>query len=159
MPATPITASTRYFPPGTRQVYWVPTIANYLSPTRAELNAGTDLSPQVDTMNGWSLTSAPVDTPDMGSRFTSQVPGRLTSSTNDITMYNDASSNDARGLLVRDINGYIVTLWEGDTTGKKMDVWPVRVMAQAMDTTVDDPGKCTFSFAVTKIPATNVTIP
>ena len=159
MVATPLTPTTRYFPPGIRRVYWVPTIGNYLAPTRAELNAGTDLTGEIETMSGWSVTSNTVDVPDMGSRFTSQVPGRLTSATNDLTCYNSQNSNDARTLLIRDINGFIVLLWEGDVSGQKMDVFPVRVMAQAVDSTVEDPGKTTFSFAATKLPATNVVIP
>jgi len=159
MPATPLTPTTRYFPPGTRKIYWVPTIANYLAPTRAELNAGTDLSAEVSAMSGWSVTSNTVDTPDMGSRFTSQVPGRLTSATNDVTLYNSQNSNDARSLLARDLNGYMVLLWEGDVTGQKMDVFPVRVMAQALDSATDNPGATTYSFAATKLPAINVTIP
>lgn len=159
MPPTPLTPTTRYFPPGIRKVYWVVTISNYLAPTRAELNAGTDLSAEVETMSGWSVTSAAVDVPDMGSRFTSQVPGRLTSATNEITIYNSQNSNDARTLMLRDANGFMVLLWEGDVTGQKMDVFPVRVMSQAVDSTVDDPGKTTFGFAVTRLPATNATIP
>ena len=159
MPATPLTPTTRYFPPGTRKLYWVVTIANYNAPTRAELNAGTDLSAEIATMNGWSLAGSTVDTPDMGSRFTSQVPGRLTSANNDITVYLSQNSVDARTLLPRDTNGFMVCLWEGDVTGQKMDVFPARVVTQAVDTTVDDPGQVTISFAVTKIPAINLTIP
>lgn len=159
MVATPLTPTIRYFPPGTRRVYWVPTISNYLAPSRAELNAGTDLSAELAAMSGWSVTSATVDTPDMGSRFTSQVPGRLTSASNDITLYNSQNSADARTLLTRDLNGFIVNLWEGDVAGQKMDVFPVRIMAQAVDSTVDDPGQTTYSFAATKLPAVNVTIP
>lgn len=159
MPPAPLTPTTRYFPPGIRKVYWVPTIANYLAPTRAELNAGTDLSGEIETMTGWSLAGATVDVPDMGSRFTSQVPGRLTSATNDLTAYMSQNSNDIRTLLPRDTNGYIVCLWEGDVSGQKMDVFPVRVITQANDTTVEDPGKTTISFAITKIPAILATIP
>lgn len=159
MPATPLTPTVRYFPPGTRKVYWLPACSNYFAPTRAELNAGTDVSAEVSALSGWSVASATVDTPDMGSRFTSQVPGRLTSATNDITCYTSQNSNDARTLFVRDLNGFVVLLWEGDVTGLKMDVFPVRVTTQAMDTTVDNPGTCTFSFAATKIPASNLSIP
>jgi hypothetical protein len=140
-------------------VYWVPTIANYNAPTRAELNAGTDLSGEIETMTGWSLAGATVDVPDMGSRFTSQVPGRLTSAQNDITAYMSQNSNDIRTLLPRDTNGFIVCLWEGDVSTQKMDVFPVRVITQANDTTVEDPGKTTISFAITKIPAILITIP
>ena len=41
MPATPLTVTDRYVAPETTVTYWVDTMANYLSPTRAELNAGT----------------------------------------------------------------------------------------------------------------------
>ena len=138
---------------------WVVTISNYLAPTRAEINAGTDISAQVETVNGWSLQGAMVDVPDMGSRFTSQVPGRLTSPTNDVTAYLSQNSIDIRGLLPRDANGYMVCLWEGDVVGNQMDVFPARVVTQAVDTTVDDPGKVTISFAITRLPAINLSIP
>ena len=159
MPAPPLIPSTRYFPPGIRAMVWVVTIANYLVPTRAEINAGTDLSAQIETVNGWSLQGAMVDVPDMGSRFTSQVPGRLTSPTNDVTCYLSQNSIDVRGLLPRDTNGFMVCAWEGDVPGNKMDVFPARVVTQAVDTTVDDPGKVTISFAITRLPAINLTIP
>jgi hypothetical protein len=97
--------------------------------------------------------------PDMGSRFTSQVPGRLTSPTNDVTCYLSQNSIDVRGLLPRDTNGYMVCMWEGDVPGNKMDVFPARVVTQAVDTTVDDPGKVTVSFAISRLPAINLTIP
>jgi hypothetical protein len=159
MAATPLTPTLRYFPPGTRKVYWLVSCANYLAPTRTELNAGTDLSAELSAMTGWSVTSATVDTPDMGSRFTSQIPGRLTSSTNDITFYTSQNSDDARSLLPRDTNGFMVLLWEGDVSGQYMDVFPVRVTTQAMDSAVDNPAGVVISFAATKIPATRVVIP
>jgi hypothetical protein len=40
-----------------------------------------------------------------------------------------------------------------------MDIFPARVVTQAVDTTVDDPGKVTISFAITRLPAINVAIP
>jgi len=159
MPAPPLIPSTRYFAPGIRALVWVTTMANYLVPTRAEINAGTDLSAQVATINGWSLQGAMVDVPDMGSRFTSQVPGRLTSPTNDVTLYLSQNSIDGRGLLPRDTNGFMVCMWEGDVPGNKMDVFPARVVTQAVDTTVDDSGKVTISFAISRLPAINQTIP
>lgn len=159
MAPPPLSPTIRYFPPGTRKVYWVVTISNYLAPTRAEINAGVDLSAEISALNGWSLTSASVDTPDMGSRFTSQVPGRLSSSTNEITCYMSQNSIDARQVMTRDANGYVILLWEGDVAGQKMDVFPVRVQAQAPDSATDNPGTCTFSYAATRLPAIGITIP
>jgi hypothetical protein len=159
MAATPLTPTLRYYPPGIRRIYWLPACANYLAPTRAELDAGTDLSAEVSALTGWSVTSATVDTPDMGSRFTSQIPGALTSASNDITVYTSSNSNDARTLLLRDTNGFVVLMWEGDFAGQRMDVFPVRVTAQAMDSAVANPGAVTISFAATRLPASNLVIP
>ena len=159
MPPAPLTPTLRYFPPGVRKTYWMLTTANYLAPTRAELNAGVDLTAEIMAMSGWSVSSDTVDTPDMASRFTSQIPGRTNASGSDITCYLSSNSTDVRSVLPRDQAGYIVQLWEGDVTGQKMDVFPVKVTTQAVDTTVDDPGQVTISFSVTKIPATNLTIP
>jgi|SRR5215469_13033277 len=159
MPPAPLNATTRYLAVGLRKIYWVPTIANYLSPTRSELNAGTDLTAEVETMTGWSLQGSVIDTPDMGTTFTSQVPGRRTSPQNDITSYLSQNSNDIRSLLPAATSGYMVILWEGDVSGQKMDVFPARVVTQANDPNPEDPGKTTISFAITKIPAIYVPIP
>jgi len=159
MAATPLTPTLRYYVTGTRRTYWLPACANYLAPTRAELNAGTDLTAEINAMTGWSIASAMVDTPDMGSRFTTQIPGALTSASNDITFYTSSNSNDVRSLLLRDLSGFIVLLWEGDVAGLKMDVFPVRITTQAMDTTITNPGMVTVSFAASRVPATNLIIP
>lgn len=159
MAPTPLTPTTRYFPPGTRKVYWITTAASYLAPTRGELNAGTDLSAEVAAMAGWAINSATADTPDMGSRFTSQIPARLDANGSQITFYLSQNSSDVRTLLPRDVNGYVVVLWEGDVTGQKMDVFPVRVMTDANETNTETPGQTTVMFSVTKLPAINVTIP
>jgi hypothetical protein len=140
-------------------VYFVAAFANYLAPTRAELNAGTDLSAQISALTGWAMVANMVDTHDMGSKFTSQVGGRLTSAANDITCYLSQNSIDARSLLPRGATGYIVLLWEGDVPGNKMTIFPVTVTSQAPDTVTDNPGTATFSFAASRIAAENLTIP
>jgi hypothetical protein len=159
MPATPLTPTSRYLAVGQRKVYWVPTIANTAAPTRAELNAGTDLSAELQAATGWSLQGSTLDTPDMGTTFTSQVPGRRTSPSNDLTFYLDTSSNDVRSLLTVNANGFIVWLWEGDVTGRRMDVFAVRVVTQANDANMENAGSVTISFAVTKIPQIYLSVP
>ena len=161
MPAPPISPTRRYLPPGIRKVYYVLAIANYLLPTRAELNAGLDLTGEIPEggMTGWSLQGSTVDVADMGSKFTSQVIGRLTSATNTIDQYLDSGANDVRKLLPRTTVGYIVHFPEGDISGQLMDVFPIQVLSLAIDTNSADPGKISVQFAITKIPAISVTIP
>jgi hypothetical protein len=136
----------------------VAAIANKNAPTRAELNAGVDLSAEIAAASGWALVANMVDMPDLGSRFTSQVGGRLTSGPNDLTMYLSANGVDARSLLPRGTTGFIVTLLEGDNTGGKMNVFPVVVTSQAPDMS-ENAGQATWSFAVSSLPVENLTIP
>ena len=60
MTATPISATVRYIPEGVTHFYWVTTMASYLTPTLAELDAGVDLTPEVAAAGNWGTTSAAV---------------------------------------------------------------------------------------------------
>lgn len=159
MVATPITSSLRYIPPGTRHYYWVASIASKAAPTRGELNAGTDLTGEIQAVAGFSVESVQVDTPDLLNSFIAKIPGRTQSPDSSITMYASSNSTDARTLMPRNTSGFIVAFPEGDIAGQKMDVFPVKVSAAATDTATEDPGKIMFSFSITSAPVQNVTIP
>ena len=159
MTAPPISASARYIPEGLTHYYFVAAIANYLSPTRAELNAGTDLTPEVASTGDWGITSAVIATPDLATLFESQIPGKVSVSNSTINMYADSTSADVRTLLPRGTVGYIVKFPEGDVTGRKMDVFPVKVGSQAKPTALTNPSDIIFTFYVTKTPAENVAVP
>lgn len=159
MPATPIAASSRYIPEGVTHYYFVTTIASYTAPTRAELNAGTDLTPEIAATGNWGITSALVDAPDLATLFTAQVSGKITVDGPTIDMYADSTSADVRTLLPRGTTGYIVKFPEGDVTGRKMDIFPVKVTAQPKPTNLGNPSVINLQFAVTKVPAENVAVP
>ena len=159
MPPSPLTATLRYIPPGTRKIYWVTTIANYLSPTRGELNAGIDLTNEIATINGFTVAAATVDTPDLSTRFTAKIPGRITSDNSSIMFYASSTSSDVRTVLPRDTAGFLVFLWEGDVTSQKMDIFPAKVTAQSLAGDMENPQQVDIEFAITKVPALNVTIP
>ncbi len=161
MAAPAISASTRYINPGTTKIYWVVTIANKAAPTRGELNAGTDLTSQLQSNDGWLVTSDQVEAPDMDTRFTATIPGRTKADDSSLTMYADTTGTDARSLMPRDTNGFVVWMDGGDVTGRKMDVFPVRVssVGKARSVGGDDPATIQFQFAITSQPAEDVTIP
>lgn len=159
MTATPLSPSQRYFPPGTRAVYWVPAIASISAPTRAELDAGTDLTGEIAAMAGFAVSSATVSTPDLRTRFAPDIPGQITATGSSITLYMSEDSTDVRELMPRDTAGFVVILWEGDVAGRKMDVYPVTVTAQPKDASVTNAAQITVDFAVTAEPAENVTVP
>lgn len=160
MPAPAITASTRYFDPETTKVYYVASIANKAAPTRAELNAGTDLSREVADITGWNVTGEQIPTPDLGTLFTSQIPGRTTSDDSSLTFYADKAGVDARGTLPRGTNGFIVWLDGGDTANNKMDVYPIRVRSNGkMRSLSNEAARIQIQFSITSEPAENVTVP
>ncbi|MCM1972331.1 hypothetical protein [Streptomyces sp. G1] len=159
MVATPISSSTRYIPPGTRAYYWVPSISNKAAPSRMELDAGTDLTGEIAEVSGFQTTSESTDTPDLGSRFTSKIPGRITADDSSITLYASEDSQDVRQLLPRDASGFVVQFPEGDVAGRTMDVFPVKVSSAPKETSIEDPGKIMVQFTVTSEPEENVTVP
>jgi hypothetical protein len=159
MPASPIGASARYIPEGVTKYNWLPACANTAAPTRAEINAGTDLTPEIATTGNWGIISGTIDAPDLATTFTAQIGGKVTIDGPTIDMYADGTSTDVRTLLPRGTVGFILKLPEGDVAGRKADVFAVKVLAQAKPTNFTNPSVIQLQFAVTKNPNESVTVP
>ena len=155
----PLGASSRYFVAGTRQVSWVPTIANINSPTSAELSAGTDLTGQIGAIAGFDESVNFVAAPDMGSRYEPQIAGRIQSQNSSISFYASSNSSDVRNLLTLNLAGYIVIYTEGIATGNKMNVFPVTVGSVAPDPNMEAVALILVSFGITKQPVFYAAIP
>ena len=134
-------------------------MATYTAPSRAELNAGTNLTPEVAGTGNWAVTSGAVDTPDLLTTFTSQIPGKITVDGSTLDMYSDDNQADARTLMPRNAVGFIVKFPGGDITGRKMTVFPVKVGSAGEPTPFGAPTVLNFIYYCTKIPAENITVP
>jgi hypothetical protein len=158
-PAEPV----KFFAVGTTKILFCATIANKNSPTRAELTAGIPLCEpdrdDVSAINGWTVTSNLIDSPSYGSRFTSKIAGRTEVSDSSLTFYQDITGADVREVLPRDTAGYVVIMWGGDAPASKMDVFPVTVSSVGKSGPDNAAADLTIDFAVTSIPAEDVTIP
>ena len=159
MPASAITASVRYTSRGTTKIYWVVTIANYLAPSRGELNAGLDVSDEVADVAGFTVASDQIEVPDLSGRFTAKIPGRITADDSSLTCYASQNGVDVRAVLPRDTAGFMVILPEGDVTGQKMDVFPSKVSSAFVDPSIGDAGRVVVNFSITRVPAQNLVIP
>ena len=160
MPASNITASTRYARFGVTRVVYALTVSNYLSPTRGEINAGTDLSNEVSEISGFQVTSNFIDTPDLASSFTPKIIGRTTADDSSITMYASVNSVDVRTLLPRGTTGFLMWFDEGDVAGRKFDIYPITVGSVPKERTTDDAAsRLVVNVAITRVPAENVTVP
>jgi hypothetical protein len=156
---TALSSSTRYTPPGQRKVWWVPTISNKNTPTLAEMSAGTDVTGEVASMDGWSVSSDTQDAPDLGSKFVSQVSGAITAPSSSLNCYMSSTSTDIRSLLARGSAGFIVLPWDGAGSANKCDVFPVQVTAMPKQSSTTDVAQIQVQFAITSVPVENIAIP
>lgn len=159
--ATPaLTASTRYFDPEITKIYYVATLADPDAPTRTEMNAGTDVTGEVAEISGFNTTSEQIATPDLGSRFTSQIGGRTTAEESSLTFYADQQGVDVRTVLPRGTDGYLLFLDGGDTEDNKMDVYPITVVSVGkMRSVGDEAARLQVQFSITSEPSEDVAVP
>jgi hypothetical protein len=163
MVATPITAAVRYIHPGVSKMYFLTTVANAnLQATRSELNAGTDLSPELAATTGWNVRSNIVDTPDLATTFIGKIIGRTTAEDSTATFYMTKTGADAlRSLLPRGTVGFVVFCWGGDVTGNLADTFPVTVagIPKEVNLASEDPARVMVQFAITRVPAIDWALP
>lgn len=162
MATAAITASTRYTSIGLTKVYFLPAVASTsLIPTRAEMNAGTDLSPEIADWTGWIVTGVQINTPDLSTVFETSISGRVSAAKSSITFYASKTGVDVTAILPRTTTGFIQWLDGGDISGNQCEVYPITVLANGIDRdnkmTLAD--RVMVDFAITKTPAQNVTIP
>ncbi|MER5642050.1 hypothetical protein ABT095_34575 [Kitasatospora sp. NPDC002227] len=159
----------RFMRRGITKVLFLKTIAAATNvPTRAELSPGSDLtksavdlSRQVSDVEGWSLENSPIETPDLGSRFSTSIPGEDKAASSSLTFYEDLAAETVETLLSKDVVGYVVILRKGDIPqSKSMDIFPVRVGSRAPSySTGTEPAKFKVSFAITDVPTLDAAIP
>ena len=161
MVATPVAPVTRYINPGVTRIVFCASVVNIASPTRAEINAGQDVSRWVVGAEGWSVESTQVETPNMLETFTAKIGGKTTSPDSSLMVHADIAGADARALWPRGTAGFI--LWQdgGDVQNRRMDVFPVLVLAKPKqrDPEGGTNARMNFQFSITAEPAEDVIIP
>lgn len=142
------------------RVMFLPAIANINAPTRAEITAGVNLTPQIAEIDGFSFSNDPIATPDLGSSFDSTIPGVDTAENPSLTIYDDDASVALRTSLAKDASGFVVLMPYGDVPTKRCEVWPVTSTGVNDEWTVgNEAARFTVAFAVTSTPSQNAVIP
>lgn len=159
MPPAQISAYARYYQPAVSVMYFVASIANYLAPTRGELDAGLNITRQVREINGWGVEGDQIETPDFSSLFVAKIAGRTSAPDSSLTLYGTKSGADIRTTLPRGTTGYIVIMPGGDVSGYKMDVFPISVRAVSKQHGDKDAFAMMVQVSITAQPAEDVTIP
>lgn len=123
-------ADVRFIRPGVSKVYFVPTIASLAAMTAAEAGAGTDLTPTISDVTGFSYKNAPVDTPDWSDNFVSKITGFDQAADSELKVYEKRTTNTGRTTLAKGVSGYLVIYFRGlagssPAAADKYDAWPV----------------------------------
>lgn len=162
MAPPPLTQTDRYIHPEVAKVYWLSTVAAANAiPTRAELNAGTDVTREVADAPGWEVSADRQPVPDLGSKFTSRISGRINPGDSQIAFWADQqTTGDIRALLSRGDQGYITILHGGDVAGQLGDNYPVEVSAISKPLMIGgEPARINVDFSIRRQPAEEFTIP
>ncbi len=151
---TVLTPGTRYFQPGTTKIVVATTYA-----TIANIAAGTDVSPDVAAINGFTTEGTDLPIPNLAEEFTGSIPGRTTATDSSIDFYADPTGADIRTVLTRGQNTNIVILANGLQADSAMDVYPVRVRSVGVVRDIESVPLVRVMFSVTSEPIENGTYP
>lgn len=151
----------KFFRRGVSKARFLPAVAaSSLVPTRAEITAGTDLSPSVADITGWEFANAAIATPNLAEVFTSNIPGEDTVGDSAIVLYDLDEGAPLRTTLAKGTNGFIMWMPYGDVPTKRAEVFPVRVAVVSDEKSMgNDAARFSVGFSVTAQPNTAVTIP
>jgi hypothetical protein len=148
-----------FFRRGKSKIYFLPAVANLAAPTATEVTAGQDLSDAVTDIGGFQFSNAPIDTPDLASEFTSQIPGPDTAGDSSLTFKDDFDDDATRTLLAKGTDGFIVLMPYGHVTGKRAEVWPVTSTGFNDQWSIDNnPATSMVTFAVSSPPNQNAVL-
>lgn len=160
MSPPPLAQVAPYIHPELTVVYWVESIVDIASPTRAELDAGLDLSAAVLAVVGWRVSRSASSHQAYTDDFDVQLEGSATVDDSVLVFKADQTGGDITAVLVEGDTGHVVMLYGGDVAGNPMDVWPARVAAFGRGVDVDGAlAAVAVQFVITADPARGVAVP
>lgn len=163
MPATPITTSERFVALEVTKVIFLPTVSDTTFPrvpSRAEINAGTDLSGEIVDWAGWTTRTNFITTPSLSTRFQPKLADTVEAEDSSLTFAGDLGGDDVRGVLDSGDTGFILFADGGDVTGYAADLFPVTVAAvSAVRQISGQEFRIRVDFSQTQVPSLNITLP
>lgn len=118
------------------KIFFVPTIADTGEPSPTEVNAGTNLTPDLSEITGFTFSNSPIMTPDMDSAFVNQIPGEDSTDESGMVFYLDRTETDIYDALEKGTDGYVVIFDVGiagatPAAADVADVWPVTISSRS----------------------------
>jgi hypothetical protein len=136
---------------------------NYKTLTKAQLNAGVDITNLVNAVTGFDETTNWIDSTNAGSGRTGKVAGRRSSGDSSIKFNTDLDgpTGDARSIFTTVLQRGVVAIFPTgyDDAADLYDAWAVQVGSISSDEDVEALQSLTVSFGISKSPARALAIP
>lgn len=140
-------------------IVFVPVIAAGTGiPTRTEINAGTDLTTEIEGWDGFEVDPQEIETPGLA-RYTGTIPGTIKINSGTLRIYADRGADDVRDVLPDGTTGALVFMDNGDTPADLMDIWPIRVNKISKLRSTDAATRLSIKFSHPRLPVEDATIP
>lgn len=152
--------ANEYWRKGITKVFFT-TATLTTDPTVAQLGAATDLSPQINSLDGWETAVERIPTENLASTFTSTITGPRTVGDASITLLDQknpsgvtAADYDAiRALLALGVRGTLIICPYGTAVGNRCELWPVESSGpNDMISLGNEPAKYRVDFGITGLP-------
>ena len=145
---------------GVTRFVFAPAVADLSAPTRSEISAGTVMA-GITAVSGFQITRSFVDTPDLDSDFTSNVPGERKADNSSLTFKDkrNSESQDIRDALAMDTEGVMIYMPYGDIPGDRCECWPVTSGGPNDNVSLDGFATFQVAFATPDVPVQDAVIP
>lgn len=152
--------ANEYWRKGVTKVYFT-TATLTTNPTNAQISAATDLTPQINAMDGWETQVERIPTENLDSSFTSTITGPRTVGDASITFLDQkhpttvtpANYDAVRALLAIGTRGTLVLMPYGNTVGNRVELWPVESSGpNDIVSLANEPAKYRVDFGITGLP-------
>lgn len=141
------------------KIMWAPAVVG-TSPTRAEITAAADVTPQLNGVNGVKLNNAPIAAPNMAERFTPQIDGPDNVDTSTLVLLDDTASSTLRTAMAKGSVGALLLFPYGDVPTKRMEVWRGKTTGVNDEWTVgDEPARVEIGLIFTQTPTQTAVVP
>src|SRR5687768_17359539 len=107
----------KFFRRGVSKIRWAPAVAG-TSPTRPEITAGTDLSPDLNEINGFQLSNSPIPVQNLAEKFTPQIDGEDTVADSSLVFNDDDTTTTIRTAIAKGTAGFLIFMPYGDVPTK-----------------------------------------
>lgn len=149
----------RRFRRGMSKIKIMPAVAG-TSPTRAEINAGVDVSPSVIGIGGFKLTNAPISYQPLDTTFDPQIDGPDTTDASTIDFADDDTDTAIRTAVAKGTPVVVGLFPYGDIPGKRCEMWRAKSTGVNDDWALDAKVMAfQTGFAITSLPSQNSVIP